>query len=325
MRAALAYGPNRSLAAEAAQTIAQAALQGSDDPFALTRLGEDEIKRDAARLADALLAQSLLGGPRVVWARVDGAGADEAILDALAQLEGGVSGAFLMIEGGDLGGGAKLVKAFEAAKHAACLPCYEESDTERAQFARELMKEEGVALPQDAADALAQLLPADRALMRREMEKLAIYANGAALAAADIEALIADEGEAELDQAALAALEGRGAVAAEALARIDRMNGVTSIKALTRRLMRLLEARLAVDQGASPADAAARLRPPVFWKERDAFQAQLRVWSAQRLARGLDVLWKAEIACKQAQSPQDLIAADAFAKVAALAGKGTSA
>jgi DNA polymerase-3 subunit delta len=253
---------------------------------------------------------------------VDGAGADEPILQALGELEAGAGGAFLLVEGGDLGASSRLVKAFEAAKAAASMAFYEETDAERAQFARELLKAEGVALASEAADVLLQLLPTDRALVRREIEKLAAYANGATLAAADLETLIADEGEAELDAAALAALDGRAAAAAEALARIERVNGVTAVKAMVRRLMRLLEVRLAVDQGASPTDAAARLRPPVFWKERDAFQAQLRIWSAQRVARGLDILWNAEIACKQARSPQELIAADAFTKVAQLAGRG---
>ncbi|MBL8549903.1 MAG: DNA polymerase III subunit delta [Hyphomonadaceae bacterium] len=321
--AALVFGPNRSLVADAAAAIVKATLKrAANDPFALSKLNEDEMKRDAARLADALAAQSLLGGSdaRLVWARVEGSGADDAILAALADIEKGAPLAYLLVEGGDLGGTSKLAKAFEGAKRAAALVFYEESDAERAQFARDMLKGEGVTLSAEAAETLNALLPADRALMRREIEKLAAYANGAALSVADVELLVADEGEAELDQAALAALEGRAAAAMEALARIERMNGVASIKALTRRLMRLLEARLAVDEGASASDAAQRLRPPVFWKERDAFQAQLRVWSAPRLTRGLDVLWKAEIACKQAQSPQDMIAADAFAKVAALAG-----
>ncbi|HVY86866.1 MAG TPA: DNA polymerase III subunit delta, partial [Caulobacterales bacterium] len=103
LRAALVFGPNTSFVHEAAQKLAAWALHGSDDPYAVTKLGEDEIKRDGARLADALVAQSLLGGPTLVWARVDGKAADAAILEALEALERGEPGGFLIVEGGDLG------------------------------------------------------------------------------------------------------------------------------------------------------------------------------------------------------------------------------
>jgi DNA polymerase-3 subunit delta len=134
-----------------------------------------------------------------------------------------------------------------------------------------------------------------------------------------LDALLPSENDAVLDEAVHAATDGRGSAAQEALARIAGLSGVTAIKALERRLLRLLEVRTQMDQGVSAADAAARLRPPLFWKERDRFQSQLGVWSTQTLARALEGLWNAELAAKQAQSPQALLAADAFANAAKLA------
>ncbi|MGE0828345.1 MAG: DNA polymerase III subunit delta [Hyphomonadaceae bacterium] len=319
---ALLYGPNRSLVADAARQLATYALKGTDDPFALTRLSDDELKKDKARLADALAAQSLLGGPRVAWVKIEGAGADEPLLAALADIEAGLAGAFLIVEGGDLGGGAKLVKAFEAAKAGAAAAFYEETAAERAAYARDLLKAEAVALTREAGEAIFDLLPEDRALMRGEIEKLALFAHGreAPIGLGELSALLPDESDEALDAAIAAALAGRAGAAAEALARVEGVNGVAAIKAMERKLLRLLEARTLMDQGLSATDAAGKLRPPVFWKERDAFQAQLRSWSAVRLSRALDALWKAEIAAKQAQSPQALLAADAFQKTARFAG-----
>src|SRR5215475_2141863 len=113
-RAVLLYGPNESFVHEASQRLARWALGGSDDPYSITKLGEDEIRKDAARLGDALAAQSLLGGPTLVWARVEGKGADAAILAELEAMERGEPGGFLIVEGGDLSGSGELVKAFNA-------------------------------------------------------------------------------------------------------------------------------------------------------------------------------------------------------------------
>ncbi|MGE0597415.1 MAG: DNA polymerase III subunit delta [Hyphomonadaceae bacterium] len=322
-RAVLFYGPNQSFVHEAAQRVARAALgKDADDPYAITKLGEDEIKRDGARLADALAAQSLLGGATLVWARVEGKSADGALLAALKAIEAGQPSAFLVVEGGELSGASELVKAFNNAERAGCAPFYEETEAERSQFARTLANELGVAFERDAQDDFLAALPQDRGLARKEIEKLALYAHGLGrkLSSADLEQLLTDESESALDAASSAAASGKAAQAAEALARIDNLSGVSALRALQRRMMQLNDARALIDAGASAADAVGKLRPPVFWKERDAVAAQARAWSAKKLAAAFDILWQAELRSKTAGAPQHLIAADAFRAVAKLVG-----
>jgi len=319
-RAVLLYGPNESLSHEAAQKLTQWALGKSDDPYAITKLGEDDIRRDGARLADALAAQSLLGGPTIVWARIDGKGADAAIVAALDAIEAGGASGYLIVEAGELTASSELVKAFTAAKHAACIAFYEETEAERAQFARALAQDLAIEFERDAEEALLAALPSDRGLARQEIEKLALFAHGLGrkVASDDLAQLLAGEAESALDAASLAAAQGRAAEAVEALARIDGLSGVSALRALLRRLLQLREARALMDDGVSASDAIGKLRPPVFWKERDAVAAQARMWNAKKLSTALDVLWAAELRAKTAGAPQDLIAADAYRNVARL-------
>lgn len=322
-RAVLFYGPNQSFVHEAAQRVARAALgKDADDPYSITKLGEDEIKRDHARLADALAAQSLLGGATLVWVRVDGKSADAALLAALKAIEAGEPSAFLIVEGGELSGTSELVKAFNNAGAAACAPFYEETEAERAQFARALAADLGLEFDRAAQEDFIAALPQDRGLARNEIEKLALYAHGLGrkLNSDDLAHLLTDESESALDAASSAAAAGKVGAAIEALARIDNLSGVSALRALQRRMMQLNEARALIDTGASPADAVGKLRPPVFWKERDAMAAQARAWNARRLAAAFEILWQAELRSKTAGAPQALIAADAFRGVAKLIG-----
>jgi DNA polymerase-3 subunit delta len=318
--AVLLYGPNESFSHEAAQRLSAWALGKSDDPYSITKLGEDEIKRDSAKLGDALAAQSLLGGPTIVWARVSGKSADESILDALASIERGEPNGYLIVEAGDVGGSAELVKKFGAAAKAAVIAFYEETDAERAVFAKALAKDLGVTFEREAEDLLLAALPADRGLARQEIEKLALYAHGLGrpIDVADLASLLAAELESAIDAASLAAAQGKAAHAGESLARIDALSGVSALRALLRRLHQLRDARAMMDQGASADDAIARLRPPVFWKERDAVASQARLWTAKKLSAAYDVLWTAEMRSKTAGAPQELIAADAYRSVAKL-------
>jgi DNA polymerase-3 subunit delta len=319
-RAVLVFGPNSGYVAEAARSIAHWALGGSDDPYSITKLGEDDIRRDSARLADALAAQSLLGGPTLVWARVDTKAADASLLHALAGIEAGEAGGFLLIEGGELSASGELAKAFGAAKHAASMALYEESDSERGAFARDLAQEMGVSFDRDAQEMFFAALPADRMLARREIEKLALYAHGLErpLSEDDLSQLMAGESESEIDAASLAAISGRAAEAIEALARVDALSGVSALRALQRRVLQLADLRALMDEGMSAGDAVGKLRPPVFWKQRDAIAGHARAWNAKKLGAAFDALWAAELRAKTAGAPQELIAADAYRSVAEL-------
>ena len=322
VRAVLLYGPNQSFAHEAAQKLAAWAVGKSDDPYAITKLSDDEIKKDGAKLADALAAQSLLGGPTIVWARIDGKGADAAIVDAVEGIERGEASGYLIVEAGDLGGTSELVKKFTAAGSAASIAFYEETDAERMQYAKALTKELGMTFDREAEETYLAALPSDRGLAKQEIEKLSLYAAGLdrPLNSEDVAQLLAGEAESALDAASLAAAEGRAAQAVESLARIDNLSGVSALRTLLRRMHQLRDARAMIDGGMSAADAVAKLRPPVFWKERDAVVAQARLWTAKKLNVAYEVLWAAELRCKTQGAPQDLIAADAYRSIARLVG-----
>lgn len=320
-RAALVYGPNRALASEAAEAIAKSALDGSDDPFASTKLVEADLKSDKARLWDALTQQSLLGGPTLVRVRAEGESAADALLHALGEIEAGAPSGFLLVEGGELNGKGKTVAAFENAKRAVAMAFYEETDAERAAFVRSLLDASRTPMSADAKEAFLAAAPADRALARGEAEKLFLFAHelGRPIEPEDVAALSAFEYESALDEAALAALSGKAGQAMEALERIEALNGVMAIKALERRVLRLLEARVMVEtKVASAAEVGDRLKPKVFWKEREIFAGQVRRWASAQLQDALALLWSAELRAKTAQAPQEIIAGGVYRSVAEL-------
>jgi DNA polymerase III subunit delta len=319
LRAALVYGPNHALAAEAAQKLIAHALGGEKDPFALTRLLEEDIRKDKARLSDALAAQSLLGGASCVWLRIDAEAQNETILAALKEIESGAPRAFLVLEAGEIAGKGKLVGAFEAAGRAIALPFYEESEAERAAALKALIQERAMNLSPDAQDLFLAEAPVDRILARAEIEKLALFGHqlGRAISLEDVTALSIANPAPELDEAVIAAASGKRALAIERLSQSDAA-AVQAIRALQRRVARLLEARLLVEGGVPVGEAGDRLKPKVFWRERDLFAAQVRVWSLAKLRAAQAALWAAEVRAKTASAVADPAASAAFAAVADL-------
>ena len=320
-RAALVWGPNRALARDLSEAIARAKVADPNDSYAVTRLGDDELKKDKAKLADALVAQSLLGGVSVVWVRADGEAGAEALLQALADIGAGANVAFLLVEAGDLGSKSKIVAAFDKSPRAASIACYEESDAERAAFLKSALDAARLSMSPDARDLFVANAPLDRALARGEIEKLALFGHdlGRPIDIADLEALSALEAEGALDAASIAALSGKAGAALDALDGLDGVNGVSMLKAMERRLLRLLEARRLVDGGVNPSEVGDRLKPKVFWKERDVFAGHVRRWRLPALLDALDALATAEKRAKTGGAPHIAIAADLYRRVAARA------
>jgi DNA polymerase-3 subunit delta len=318
--ALLLYGPNASAIEERARAMIAHVLGPDPDPLSISRLTDEDLRRDKARLGDELAAQSLLGGARLVRVRLSGAAGADSIVSAVEAFDRGEdAAAFLLVEAGELSPSAALRTTFEGAKRAAALPCYEDDAADLADLARQRLQQAGIALEADAETALLAGLPDDRALAGAEIEKLALFAHGLGrpITADEVMALGVAAGEGEDDFAARAVLSGATADAERLLARSE-SRGVMTLKAMERRLLRLLEAQTMVAEGASVRDVGGRLRPPVIFPERDLFARHLRDWPAPRLRAALAVLWAAETAAKRAGAPAEEIAAAAYRRIGRL-------
>lgn len=318
--AVLLYGPNRGLSSEAAQRLVQGALGDGKDAFGLTRLADEDIRKDKARLSDALAAQSLLGGASCVWLKIENESASDTIIAALKEIEAGAERAFWVVEAGEIAAKGRLVKAFEDAGRAAAIAFYEETDAERAAAMKAMIQDRAIALEGDALDVFVSEAPHDRLLARNEIEKLAAYGHGLGrpISLDEVFALSIASAAPELDEAVIAACGGKRAQALQLLDQSDAA-AVSALRALQRRIARLMEARLLVEGGVAVSEAGDRLKPKVFWRDRETFAGQLRLWTLPRLTRAQAALWQAEVRAKTAGAVADAVVTQAFGAVADLA------
>jgi DNA polymerase III subunit delta len=322
-KAVLIHGPDRGAVQDAGTEVLLRWLGKSPGRDDLTRLSEDDIKADRTALDTALFSRSLLGGGLAIRLRVSSEAHSTDIAGALDAMAGR-DAAKLLVEAGDLGKTSKLRKAFEAAGHAMALQLYEEDARAFRDRARQEFKAQGVRIGDDALSLFMDLAERDRDLMRREIEKLALYAADLErpIDVDDVAILIGASRIDAIDAMCEAATGGdRARLAMDLPAVLNDESPIAVLRALSRRLMRLSEARGAMARGASESVAVEQLRPPVFFKARPAFADHLRGWTEAMLERATARTWDAEIACKSAGAPQELHVARAFQAVAELASR----
>lgn len=318
----LIYGPDGGLVRERAQTLARALVADPDDPFAVTRLTDDDLKSDPAALADALAALSLTGADRLVRVRI---GADMAALGVMIEaIEAGEQPieATLVIEAGDLKKTSRLRKAAEAGANALAVPCYADQTRDLLALAEAQFAEEGLSVAPDARAMLAPYLEGDRALARSEVEKLILYKGLAEqrggepgrIERADIIAISAVGAEAALDQILEPALAGDPVRADSAYARA--VGAGTSPVAVLRVLQRRIDQLDTFHASGGDDGALARAGVPRYGPPADAFKRAARNFSGRRLDHARRLAFDAERAVKRSGAPVEAIVGELILRLA---------
>ena len=326
VRAALFYGKDRGGVGERARTLCLTVTPDLNDPFDVTSLTETDIDADPVRLDDALSAQSMTGGRRLVRVRLSGekAAVDKVVAEAL---KGHADGAFnpdamLVIEAGALGRESALRKAAEAAKAAVCIPLYEDETGDVARMTREALAKDRVALTAEALEHFVSRLPRERGLMRQEIERLALYigpGSDRTLGRDELDAHLGVEADASLQEAALQAFGAKAgpAQASYRRAMAEGESPILAVRAVAGHLGRLRRIQALTASGAGAKEAAKAAG--VFWKQEAEMLRQARGWRETDLTTALESSFEAEKACKSTGMPDQLIAERLLLEVAARA------
>ena len=315
----LLHGPDEAGASELAARLARA--MGADAER--VDLDGAALRSDPARLADEAASLSLFGGKRFI--RVANVG-EESLAALTALIEADRAGNPVVAIAPTVKSSAKIVKLAIAAPAAMAFACYVPEGHDAERLAVSIARDHGLRAVGGSARRLADAAGGDRAVMTREIEKLALYLDASAdqpaeLDDAALDAVGADLGEAEMGLAIEAAVDGRVSELGTELARLAEAgtSPIPVLRGLVRRLMALAEMRADLDGGAAVDSVIERHR--VFFKEKASTARALRRWSSGALSNAIDRARQAERALMSADSAGTVVADDAMTTIARIAAR----
>jgi DNA polymerase-3 subunit delta len=272
-------------------------------------LSGTQLAQDPSLLAAEAASMSLFASARIIRLELSGSGDDSmAAVEALLGAETAINP--VIATGASVTAKSKLVKLVEGSDHAVAAICYQPDRRALVGIAMSAAEEQGLRLANAEAQLLVDLVSGDQALMRREIEKMALYLDAAAdrqrqVTPADIAALGAATHEEDVSECINVALGGKVRDLPDMLAKAAAVGvaEIRIIRALAIRALALARLRAEVDAGAHPATVVAARTSGIFWKERDAVTAQLRIWDSVRVARLMSRLIDCERALKSSGTP----------------------
>jgi DNA polymerase-3 subunit delta len=323
--AVLLYGPDAGLVRERADRLAAAVAGDAADPFRVSEVTSERLREQPSLLADEGAALTFGGGRRVVRLR---AAADAQSGAVSSFLRSAAGGGLLIVESDELGPRSSLRQLFEAAGNAAALPCYRDEGADLARFIAEELGREGLGLADEARNYLAGALGGDRAVTRREIEKIVAYMgparNGRAVELADAVACAGDSAALSIDDLVFAIGDGNFAAVERLTTRVmqEGTSPVGILRATGRHFLRL---HLVSSAGRDRDRVIRTLRPPVFYKFQPVMEEQVRRWTPARLHQALSRLTRAEADCKRTGAPAEVLCRRVLLEIAALAPKASRA
>ncbi len=296
----LIYGADAMrIALRRAEVIAALVGPTGEEEMRVTRMAAGELRKDPARLNDAVKAASFFPGPRVAFVEDATEALAAPILAALQDWREG--DAQIIVTGGQLKPTSKLRKTFEAHKNAYAAAIYDDPPS-RAEIEATLAKSGLKNIGQDALRDLHDLARAlDPGDFRQTMDKLSLYKidDETPLSPEDIGACAPASVEADLDDILHIVAEARPGEIGPMMKRL-RAQGVQPVAlciAATRHFRTLYTA--ASDPG-GVSQGIARMRPPVFGPRRDRMQRQAQAWGAANLETALSLLTETDLALRSA-------------------------
>ena len=298
IRALLLHGNDIGLISERARSVAAGFSDDLDDVFSVTRLEGEQLASDTGALGDAAESIAMTAPCRLVLVKGRGS---EMLAACKIALTRRLDSAFIIIEASDTTTRHALVKLFETADNAAALGCYADGAADIGAILRDTMARDQITIGEDAAALVVSRLGSDRALSRREIEKLALMAGpGGHLTYEDVSLALGDSASLAINDIASAAAEGRVNALENAVSKAwsEQQASVMVLRGCQGYFKQMLAAARAVSNGSQPGQAVKSLRPPLHFRLQDRLAAQIRYWSPDAILDAVNRLQDAELAVK---------------------------
>ncbi|MEP2987966.1 MAG: DNA polymerase III subunit delta [Parasphingorhabdus sp.] len=307
-RLALLCGPNatrcQALTDELAKPLAQSAER--------VDLNISDLSENPARLNDEANSASLFGDKRYIMVRLNSGEAVRATKAIENLLESDSSGDPVFISAPGMADKTALAKTIAKAPDALIATCYETSQGDAIAAIIGAAREEGLQLDRILAGEIAAMTSNDLTLAKLEVEKIALYLDARPDTPQSVEPAILSTLGAANDEEDLgilynSALNGNTKILTKELsmASTTGFSEVGLIRLMLRHLSKLSELRIKADKG-SGIDSIVN-HPSVFWKDRDNYARQLRIWSAENISRLIERTLSLEVAMKSSGQPEHVL------------------
>ena len=319
----LLYGPNEYRVNKNYIKIYNELNKDNDEILGAQELDANIILNQAETFFNEINTINLGGGIKVV--RIDLSDTDKAgCLENY--LENPTANSFIVVKSGKLSPKSKLRALFESSKNFIVIPFYEDTLKDTNIFIDNYMNSNELSITQDAKQKIISFTGQNNKMLETNLELIFLYMLKNKDKKIDIDivnkVLFADK-----------PVEIQNLCNSVALGKVDEaffcfnklsLNGqqpIQVINSLSNFFQRIHNALIAMENGKNLTQAMNELRPPIFFKEKDNFTKQLKLWNINKTERALTLINEGETDLKKSPELAKTISGNIVLRLTAAATK----
>ncbi len=193
----------------------------------------------------------------------------------------------IILKTGPIQKGLKIRKFFEDSPDCLITPCYEDSLLEKKDIIIKLFNDEDIQINRDDTEILASLLSNERLCLTNELNKLILYLKTTKDNVSNAFSVLSGNNSQDLNNLIYLLTSKKKRAFWDEFLRGQQSfsDEVRFINILSKHLEKLLFVKNKVLLGSTPINAMKSLRPPIFFKQEEAFLSQVDLWSYDSLAK----------------------------------------
>ena len=283
----LFYGENLGLINDFKQSIQKLNRSGE-----IIRLYEEEIIKKNEILLREISNDSLFEKEKIIF--IDQA--SDKILDLIIEIERIKYDTKIYLFAGVLERKSKLRSYFEKSKNCLVIPCYEDNETTLKKIILTTLRN-FKGLTTQNVNLIYENCAFNRARLNNELNKIKVFFHDKDLSSEKLEEILNLKTNDNFDKLKDAALLGNKKETNKLLGDtiFETEKNIYYLNSINQRLIKLLEIN---NISENLEKAVNDLKPPIFWKDKQNFMSQAKIWNKKKLKKIINNTYDVEILIK---------------------------
>lgn len=229
--------------------------------------------------------------------------ADDKLTKLMAEIEGvKFSDSYLVVEAIGLNARSKLIQWAIKSDKAVAVGCYNDEGMDLGRFITNYVGELGYKIEANAVSLMLSFLGNDREITKREIEKLVIFHNdvNTPITSKVMELVVGNNLQFSFDSFFTPILLGDMVSFNKnwSKAIIEFGGAIAILRIMQKQILKLIKVQSAMASGISFEEVIKKQNIMLNFKTEPDFRKQLNLWDMNRLNKGLELLYRAELDCK---------------------------
>ena len=296
LKCILLYGPNTYLINDLYNKLCDSLLD-KDDVFAPSEFNIKEISKNADAFYNEAESLAFGGGRKYLKIDMDNSESAGPVLDLLKD---DIKETTLLIKGGVLSPRSNIRKSLEKLKNTLIVPFYEDNIVSLKKFIKEKADKRNFSFNEGAINSIVSMSGFERSQINDAVERIMLYYEfdeDKKIVEEKVEKILFDTNQGQLNELSKSICVGETEVSQKISEKLL-LQGVTPpqfISALIVHFQKLHLVDLNIISGQSTSEAMKQIKPPIFFKEVNAFKSQIKNWNINKVDRALEILTESDL------------------------------